>query len=79
MNGSGSCYFQVWYGSKVIELKPGMTAVQVAKREDLLDVIRSVMEAVRFGELDIQIEDVAERNKKQLTKPAVIKQVKKAS
>ena len=79
MNGSGSCYFQVWYGSKVIELKPGMTAVQVAKREDLLEVIRSVMEAISFGELDIQIEDVAERNKKQLRKPAAIKPIKKAS
>ena len=31
------------------------------QRDDLPDVIRSIMEAVKFGELDIQIEDVAEK------------------
>ena len=61
MSGAGGCYFQVWYGSKVLELKPGMTAVQVGTKEELPDVIRSVMEAVKFGELDIQIEDVAKK------------------
>ncbi len=78
MNGAGGCFFQVWYGSKVIELKPGMTAVQVAKREELPAVIRSIIDAVRFGELDIQIEDVAERNKEQLRKPVSPKLLKKA-
>lgn len=78
MSGAGGCYFQVWYGSKVLELKPGMTAVQVATKEELPDVIRSVMEAVKFGELDIQIEDVAEKGTADLrlkAKPAVIKKV----
>lgn len=79
MNGAGGCFFQVWYGSKVIELKPGMTAVQVAKREELPAVIRSIIDAVRFGELDVQIEDVAERNKEQLRKPVSPKLLKKAS
>lgn len=78
MSGSGNCYFQVWYGSKVIELKPGMTAVQVAKRDELLDVIRSVMDAVRFGELDVQIEDVASKGTAAMKKPGP-KIVKKAS
>jgi len=76
---AGGYYFQLWYGSKVIELKPGLTAVQVSKREELLDVVRSVMDAVRFGELDVQIEDVAERNKAQLRKAPAPKLVKKAS
>ena len=79
MSGAGGCFFQVWYGSKIIELKPGMTAVQVSKREDLPAVIRSVIDAVRFGELDVQIEDVAEKNKEQLRKPAAPKLLKKAS
>ena len=79
MSGAGGCFFQVWYGSKIIELKPGMTAVQVSKREDLPAVIRSVIDAVRFGELDVQIEDVAEKNKEQLRKPAAPKLIKKAS
>ena len=78
MNGAGGCFFQVWYGSKVIELKPGMTAVQVGKRDELLAVIRSIIDAVRFGELDVQIEDVAERNKEQLRKSAAPKLIKKA-
>jgi hypothetical protein len=76
MSGAGGCYFQVWYGSKVLELKPGMTAVQVATKEELPEVIRSVMEAVKFGELDIQIEDVAEKGTADLrlkAKPAMVK------
>ena len=76
MSGAGGCYFQVWYGSKVLELKPGMTAVQVTTKEELPDVIRSVMEAVKFGELDIQIEDVAEKGTADLrlkAKPAVVR------
>lgn len=60
-SGTGGCYFSVWYGSKQIELKPGMGAIHVAKREDLPAAIRELMEAVRQGELDIQIEDVAEK------------------
>ena len=39
-------------------------------------MIRSVMEAVKFGELDIQIEDVAENGTAELRlkqKPAVVK------
>lgn len=45
MSRAGGCYFQVWYGNKVLELKPGMTAIQVATKEELPDVIRAVMEA----------------------------------
>ena len=79
MSGAGGCYFQVWYGSKVLELKPGMTAVQVATKEELPDVIRSVMEAVKFGELDIQIEDVAEKGTADLRLKAKSIPMKKAS
>ena len=61
MSGAGGCYFSVGYGSKVLELKHSMTAIGVNKREDHSDAIRSIMEAVKFGELDIQIEDVAEK------------------
>jgi hypothetical protein len=41
--------------------------------------IRSVMEAVKQGELDIQIEDVAEQGTAELRLRALLKQVKKAS
>ena len=66
MSGAGGCYFLAWYGSKVIELNPGMTAIQVNKCEDLPDAIQYVMEAVKQGELDIQMEDVAENGTAEL-------------
>ena len=43
-----------------------MTAIAVNKRDDLPDAIRSIMEAVKFRELDIQIEDVAEKGTAEL-------------
>lgn len=78
MSGAGGCYFSAWYGSKVIELKPGMTAIQVNRREDLPEAIRAVMEAVKQGELDIQIEDVAEKGTAELRLKGVGRQVKRA-
>jgi hypothetical protein len=79
MSGAGGCFFQVWYGSKVLELKPGMTAIQVNSKEELPDVIREIMEAVKFGELDIQIEDVAEKGTAELRLKQPVKPAKKAS
>jgi hypothetical protein len=78
MSGAGGCYFSVWYGSKVVELKPGMTAISVNRREDLPDAIRAIMDAVRFGELDIQIEDVAEKGTAELRLKAPARQLKRA-
>ncbi len=79
MSGAGGCYFSVWYGSKVLELKPGMTAIQVAKREELPDAIRSVIEAVQAGELDAQIEASADKGTAELRRKAPAKPLKKAS
>jgi undecaprenyl pyrophosphate synthase len=56
-----------------------MTPIQVNKREELPEAIRSVMEAVKQGELDIQIEDVAEQGTAELRLRAPLKQVKKVS
>ena len=79
MSGVGGCYFSVWYGSKVLELKPGMTAIQVNKRDDLPDAIRAVINAVQQGELDIQIEDVAEKGTAELRLKGSLKEMKRAS
>ena len=79
MSGAGGCYFSVWYGSKVVELKPGMTAISVAKREDLLDAIRAVIEAVQSGELDAQIDASADKGTADLRAKAPTKLLKKAS
>jgi len=78
MSGAGGCYFSIWYGSKVLELKPGMTAIAVNKREDLPDAIKSIIEAVKFGELDIQIEDVAEKGTAELRLKGAGKEMKRA-
>lgn len=78
-SGAGGCFFSVWYGSKVLELKPGMTAVSVAKLEELPDVIRAIIEAVQAGELDAQIEASAERGTAELRQRAPVKPLKKAS
>lgn len=58
---AAGCFLSVWYGNKVVELEPGMTAIQIGSRDDLPEAIRSVIGAVRAGELDIQIEAVAEK------------------
>ena len=79
MSGAGGCFFSVWYGSRLLELKPGMTAIQVNKRDELPDAIRGLMDAVKQGELDIQIEDVAEQGTAELRLKAPLKPVKKAS
>lgn len=79
MSGAGGCYFSVWYGSKVLELGPGKTAVQVANREELPEAIRAVIAAVQAGELDAQIDLVAEKGTADLRAKAPTKPMKKAS
>ena len=68
----------VLYGNKALELKPGMTAIAVNKREDFPDSIRSIMDAVKCGELDIQIEDVAEKGTAELRLKGPLKDMKRA-
>ena len=53
LHRAGGCY-SVWYGSKVLELKPGMTAIAVNKREDLPHAISSIMEAVKIAESPVE-------------------------
>ena len=79
MSGAGGCYFSVWYGSKVVELKPGMTAISVAKRDELPDAIRAVIAAVQSGELDAQIDASADKGTAELRAKAPTKLLKKAS
>jgi len=78
MSGARGCYFSAWYGSKILELRPGMTAIAVSNREHLLDAIRSIMEAVKFGELDIQIEDVAKKGTAEFRLKGAGKEMKRA-
>ena len=56
------CFFSVYYGSKLLKLDGEMTAVSLGDRSELPETIRAIIEAVRAGELDLAIEEVAEKN-----------------
>jgi hypothetical protein len=55
------CFVNLWYGSKMMIIQDGMSAIQIGKRSELPDGIRNIIEAVRAGELDVQIEAIAEK------------------
>lgn len=61
VNATG-CFFSVYYGSKLLKLDEEMTAISLGDRNDLPDAIKSVIDAVRAGELDLAIEEVAEKS-----------------
>ena len=60
LNAAG-CFFSVYYGSKLLKLEGEMTAISLGDRTELPDAINAVIEAVRAGELDLAIEEVAEK------------------
>jgi len=53
---SGKCCIAIRYGSKVLELAKGKTAIEVASASALIDALEAVNAAVIAGELDVQIE-----------------------
>ena len=55
------CFFSVYYGSKILRLEGDMTAISLGDLSELPDTIKAVIEAVRAGELDLAIEEVAEK------------------
>jgi hypothetical protein len=61
LNAAG-CFFSVYYGSKLIKLDGEMTAISLGTRAELPAAIHAVIDAVRAGELDEAIEEVAEKS-----------------
>ncbi len=53
---NGKCCVAIRYGSKVLELAKGKTAIEVASGAALIDALEAVNAAVIAGELDAQIE-----------------------
>lgn len=49
----GTVQFGVRYGALPLQLQPGKTAVEVAKLADLPVVIKTLLQAVDAGELDV--------------------------
>ncbi|WP_108944601.1 DUF6641 family protein [Shewanella halifaxensis] len=46
-------YFEVRSGNKPLELQKGMHAIEVGEKEDLVNTIETIIEAVVAGELDL--------------------------
>ena len=59
MSDTGKVCVSIRYGSKVLELSKGKSAVEVASPDDLIKALEAVREAVDAGELDAQIEAVS--------------------
>ena len=53
---NGKCCIAIRYGSKLIELAKGKTAIEVASPDALIEALEAVNAAVLAGELDAQIE-----------------------
>ena len=59
---SGVWFLEVRYGARALKLsKSGATSIVVGERDNLVDTIHTVIEAVRAGELDAAIEAAAKR------------------
>lgn len=67
-NEDGKTCVAIHYGSKVLELKKGLTAIELASDAELLDTLSAVKQAVEAGELDAQIEAVSGAVKKAFRK-----------
>jgi len=57
---SGVWFLEVRYGARALKLsKSGATSIVVGEQDKLVDIIGTVIEAVRAGELDAAIEEAA--------------------
>lgn len=56
---NGRCCVSVRYGSKLLELAKGKSAIEVANPDALVEALEAVNAAVLAGELDAQIEAVS--------------------
>jgi hypothetical protein len=61
LNAAG-CFFSVYYGSTLLKLDGDMTAISLGDRSELPNAIKAVIEGVRAGELDLSIEELAEKS-----------------
>ena len=71
---AAGCYFSVFYGNRVMKLEGDNTAITVGTSDKLPEVIRTVIESVKAGELDTSIEEAAEKTIQAVKGSAPIKQ-----
>jgi hypothetical protein len=55
----GKLAMNVRYGSRVVELSKGKSAIEVASANDLVPTLELIKKAVDGGELDVQIESAS--------------------
>jgi hypothetical protein len=65
---NGKCCIAIRYGSKILELAKGKTAIEVASGVALIDALEAVNAAVLAGELDSQIEAASGQIRSSFTK-----------
>ena len=65
---NGKCCIAIRYGSKILELAKGKTAIEVASGAALIDALEAVNAAVLAGELDSQIEAASGQLRSSFTK-----------
>jgi hypothetical protein len=58
---NGKLIVNVRYGTRLIELAKGKTAVEVASTADLVPTLELIKQAVEAGELDVQIAAASEK------------------
>ena len=56
ISDAGKVCFSIRYGSRVLELSKGKTAIEVATPAELINALETVRSAVDAGELDGQLE-----------------------
>lgn len=56
---TGEITLELFYAHKAIEIKPGMSAITVATKDELLPLLKRVREAVVAGELDANLKEAA--------------------
>jgi hypothetical protein len=68
---TGAVVLTVRYGAKPIEFAPGKAAIAVSKKEKLIPILETVIQAVEAGELDAVLG--------QMSKTAVMTKAKRAA
>ncbi len=64
----GKVCIQVKYGTRLLELAKGKNAVEVNTADELINVLGTLKSAVENGELDTQINNVIDIEKKSFKK-----------
>ncbi len=64
----GVWFFQIRYGAKVLELAKGKPTIEAGEKADLLEIIDLCSSAVKDGELDDQLNEMAMKTRSKLRK-----------